>query len=235
MQSNDYEFDQRYGNKKYYNVTKRSNDYLDKWIKNESQGNVILDYACGNGENAIKASKYGAKLSLGFDISSVSVENAKKFASKENLKNIEFFQADAEKTKLPDNSIDRIICCGMLHHLDLSYAFPEIRRILKPGGKLLAYEALDYNPAIKLYRMLTPKMRTDWEKEHILSLKEINFAKNFFVIGEIRYWHVIGYLAGKFPLFQKPLEYIDIFLEKIPHLQKLSWIFTFELVKPETE
>ena len=44
------------------------------------------------------------------------------------------------------------MCCGMLHHLDLSYAFPELRRILSLEGKILAIEALDYNPIIKLYR-----------------------------------------------------------------------------------
>ena len=176
--SND-EYNKLYGNKKYYSVQKRSEEYMSNWIESESKNKIFLDYACGNGHNAIKAAKSGARFSLGFDLSSVSVSNAKNIAHKEKLTNIEFFQADAERTMLPDNSVDRIICCGMLHHLDLSYAFPEIRRILKPGGKLLAFEALNYNPLIKLYRKLTPEMRTDWEKEHILSLKDVNFAKNF--------------------------------------------------------
>ncbi len=53
---------------------------------------------------------------------------------------------------LDDNYIDAIICSGMLHHLDLSYAFLELRRILRAEGKILAaIEALNYNPAIKLY------------------------------------------------------------------------------------
>ena len=61
-------------------------------------------------------------------------------------------QADAENTMLDDNYIDAIICSGMLHHLDLSYAFLELRRILRAEGKILAaIEALNYNPAIKLY------------------------------------------------------------------------------------
>ena len=78
-------------------------------------------------------------------------------------------------------------------------------------------------------------MRTDWEKEHILSLKDVNFAKNFFDVGDIKYWHVIGYLAGKFPSLYKTLNFIDIFLEKIPQVQKLSWVFTFELIKSEND
>jgi len=224
-------YEKFYGNKKYYKITKRSSLYVKNWIKRKSKDKVFLDYACGNGSNAIFAAKSGASLSLGFDISGVSVQNATKLANKEGLENIRFFQADAENTKLPSNSIDVIICSGMLHHLDLSYALPELRRILKPGGVILAVEALDYNPAIKLYRLLTPAMRTEWEKAHILSLKDIRFAKRFFDLGEVRYWHIVGYIAGKFPLFQMPLDIIDKVLEKIPFVQLMSWMFTFELVK----
>jgi len=226
-------YEKFYGNKKYYKSTKRSTEYVDDWIKNEGRGKIFLDYACGNGFNAVKAAKAGAELALGLDISSVSVANARKYASQENLTNARFFQADAENTKLPDNSIDIIICSGMLHHLDLSFAFPELRRILKPGGKILAVEALDYNPAIKIYRALTPEMRTDWEKAHILSLKDIEFAKRFFVIGALKYWHVVGYISGKFPFLRRPLDLIDKIIEKIPFVQRMAWIFTFELIKPE--
>lgn len=228
-------FEKFYGNKKYYKATKRSTDYVEKWIKGNGKDKVFLDYACGDGDNAILASQNGASLSLGFDISGVSVQNAKnKVKNLENGKNpIRFFQADAENTKLPDNSIDTIICSGMLHHLDLSYALPELRRILVPGGKLLAVEALDYNPMIKLYRMLTPDMRTDWEKAHILSLKDVSFASRFFLIGEMKFWHVIGYIGGKIPFLFPILDKIDWLLEKIPFIQRMGWIFTFELIKED--
>jgi len=225
-------YEKFYGNKKYYKITKRSNEYVENWIKNECKhGGVFLDYACGNGTNALIAALSGAELSLGFDISSVSIENAKRFALKSNVKNIRYFQADAENTKLPDGSVDTIICSGMLHHLDLSHAFPELRRILKPGGKVLCVEALDYNPIIKIYRLLTPNMRTDWEKAHILNLKDVEFASRFFDVGKIKYWHVIGYAAGKFPRMRVFLDSIDIFLENVPYIKLLSWIFTFELIK----
>ena len=227
-------YEKFYGNKKYYNVTKRSFDYVADWIKVSCKsGGVFLDYACGNGVNAIKAAKAGADLAIGLDISNVSIENCRKSASDLGLENIRFFQADAENTKLPDNSVDVIICSGMLHHLDLSFALPELRRILKPGGKLLAVEALDYNPAIKLYRYLTPAMRTDWEKAHILSLADVKFASRFFDVGKTKYWHVVGYAAGKFPFLRFPLDIIDKILEKIPYVQRMSWIFTFELIKPK--
>lgn len=228
---NKNDFEEFYGNKKYYNTVRVSTEFIDTWISREAKGKVFLDYACGNGEKTILAAKAGAILSIGFDISAVSVQNAEKEALIQNLSNIIFFQADAEATRLPDNSIDIILCSGMLHHLDLSYAFPEMRRVLKPGGKILAGEALNINPLIRLYRRLTPSMRTDFEKAHILSLGEVKFARRFFDVTEIRYWHVVSYAAGKFPLLLKPLEILDKLLQKIPYIQRLAWIFTFEMVK----
>ena len=199
------------------------------WIRQHAPGKVFLDYACGNGMLAVQAAQAGAALSLGLDISDVSVRNAQADAAAMSLSNVRFFQADAENTMLPDGSVDVIICSGMLHHLDLSYAFPELRRILAPAGRILAVEALDYNPAIKLYRKLTPAMRTEWESSHILSLKDVDFAKRFFDIGELRFWHVVSYAAGRFPALLGLLNQIDSLLTQIPWIQRLAWIFTFEL------
>ena len=78
---------------------------------------------------------------------------------------------------------------------------------------------------------MTPEMRTEWEKAHILSLKDVEFAKRFFVLGEIKYWHVTGYVGGKIRPLKGILDYLDRFLERIPYVQRLGWMFTFELIK----
>lgn len=228
MDSDTYE--RFYGNKKYYEATGLSKRYADDWIRTHAPGKVFLDYACGNGENAIKAARAGAKLSIGLDISPVSVANARADAASAGVTaNTVFVQADAEDTRLPDESIDVVTCHGMLHHLDLSYAFPELRRILAPGGRILAVEALDYNPAIKLYRALTPDMRTEWEKAHILSLKDVRFASRFFAIGEIRYWHITSIIGPHARPLMPLLNMVDGILTRIPLVRLLAWIFTFEL------
>ena len=227
------DFEKYYANKKYYSTVQQSANYTDGWLAKHVPGKVFLDYACGNGGQAIKAAKLGAALSIGFDISSVSVQNATNDAQAAGLTNTLFFQADAENTKLPDGCIDVILCSGMLHHLDLSYAFPELRRILAPGGRILAVEALDYNPLIKLYRMLTPAMRTDWEKAHILGLNDVAFAGRFFALGELRYWHMTSYAAAFAPKLLGLLDGIDRLLSRLPWIQRMAWIFTFELLARE--
>ena len=227
-------YEKLYGNKKFYSTTALSSNYLEEWIRTNSKDKVVLDYACGNGLNAIRAAKAGAKLAIGIDISRTSIENAASDAQEVGVSDNSFFlQADAENTKLPDNSIDTIICCGMLHHLDLSYAFPELRRILAPGGKLLAVEALDYNPLIKLYRYITPEMRTEWEKAHILDMRDIKFAERFFDIGEIKFWHITSIIAPYLPKLLPLLNGLDKILTRIPIVKYMAWIFTFELVKAE--
>ena len=164
----------------------------------------------------------------------VSVANARDDARAAGVESNTFFvQADAENTRLPDNSVDAVICSGMLHHLDLSYAFPELRRILAPGGRLLAVEALDYNPAIKLYRWRTPAMRTEWEKAHILSLKDVTFARRFFTVGEMRFWHILSLLGVIFRPVLPLFNLLDRVLTKLPIIKYAAWIFTFELIKPD--
>ena len=221
-------------NKKFYNYTQDSRDYLESWIDSNSKDKVFLDYACGDGASTIQAAKAGASLAIGLDISGVSVETARERAKEAGVEaNTYFIQGDCENTLLPEKSIDVMLCCGMLHHLDLSYAFPEMRRILAPGGKALGYEALNYNPLIRLYRQRTPELRTSWEKDHILDLKDLKFASRFFNVENVKYWHLTSILSN----YAKPLsslfQGIDKILTQVPLVQLMSWIFTFELVRGE--
>jgi SAM-dependent methyltransferase len=226
-------------NSKWYSTGQLSASYRNQWLAKHVPGNVVLDYACGDGGTTIQAAQLGASLAIGIDVSDVSIQNAMVSASREGVSDrCLFIEDDCEDTGLPDNSIDVILCCGMLHHLDLSKAYPEMHRILKPGGSVFAQEALNYNPIIKLYRNLTPEMRTAWEKKHILSLKDVRAARRYFNVGEIRYWHltsVLGAFARGGPsLFQtvsRVLNGLDKCLLAIPGVRMMAWQFTFELFK----
>jgi len=220
------------GNKKFYNTVQLSSNYTGNWIKSHSKDRIFLDYACGNGFNAIRAAKAGAALSIGLDISDISIKNARAFAEKEGLSGNTFFlQGDCENTGLPNECIDVCICSGMLHHLDLSYAFYELRRIMNKGGVILCIEALDYNSLIKLYRNMTPQMRTEWEKAHILSYKDISFARRFFEVKNIRHWHLFSIIGTYTPFALPFLNAIDKAVLKLPLIKLMSWMFTFELHK----
>ena len=226
-----------HSNKKYYSITENQLKYQYDWFKKNVKNKVFLDYACGDGVESIKASKFGAELVIGIDISDTSIKNARKVANNLGIKNCYFFQADCENTELPNESIDIILCKGMLHHLDLNIAFPELERILKKDGKILCMEALSVNPLIQLYRNSTPEMRTEWEKNHILGPKDLKFAKKYFNVSDVKYWYLFSLLAVPFrnTLLFKPLNnilsVIDMVFLKIPYLNRLAWQFTFVLNK----
>lgn len=223
-------YEKLYGNRKYYRGTQASRDYVQGWLERNAAGKVFLDYCCGNGDSAIRAAKAGAELAVGIDISDISIGNARKAAKAAGVAERTYFiQADAENTRLPDKSIDVALCNGVLHHLDLSYAFPELRRVLSLGGKLLGVEALDYNPAIKIYRKLTPDMRTEWEQAHILSLGDLRFAARFFAVNDVRYWHILSVLQPHLPRLGSLLNATDQMLTRLPLVKLMAWIFTFEL------
>jgi ubiquinone/menaquinone biosynthesis C-methylase UbiE len=232
--------DANQANKKYYKTTANSQQYLHDWLQTQASGKIFLDYACGNGQCAILAAKRGAVLAIGIDISPISVGNARRDAERAGVSDsTRFICGDCEKTGLPDECIDVMLCSGMLHHLDLGKAFPEMRRIMKPGGVCLAVEALAYNPLIQLYRRLTPSLRTAWESEHILSFKDLRRAREFFVVRNVRYWHLFSILAAPFhrTCLLRPLVVIGNLLDsavlRIPPLSYLAWQFTFELYRPK--
>jgi SAM-dependent methyltransferase len=226
------------GNKKYYSTASKSQGYVSSWIERYSPGSIFLDYACGDGHLARHAASAGSKASIGIDISDVSIENCKESARIEGLAGkTYFYQGDCENTQLPDDSVDVVICSGMLHHLELKKAFPELKRILRKGGRVLAVEALNYNPIIRMYRALTPAMRTEWEKEHILSHGDLDLAREFFRVDNIRYWHLASILGTPFrgvvvfSGIMKALNGIDSLLLRIPLIRNMAWMFTFELIK----
>ncbi|MGA8220678.1 MAG: class I SAM-dependent methyltransferase [Candidatus Acidiferrales bacterium] len=232
--------EKRRANYKWYATTEVSMDYRDRWLAEHVPGKVFLDYACGNGAETIKAARMGAAVAIGIDVSNVSVGNGAAAASREGFDDrCVFIEGDCENTGLPANSVDVILCSYMLHHLDLTHAYPELHRVLKPGGCILGSEALNYNPLIRLYRKLTPELRTEWEKEHILSLKDVRAAKQYFNVGDIRYWHLTSvfgvFVRGIPPVFRAVmpvLNGLDRFLLAVPGVQLMAWQFSFELFKP---
>ena len=229
------QYEEFFSNHRFYRTAELSRAYFFGWLRRHAAGKVVLDFACGDGDVALRAAAAGARLVIGIDISAVSVENARRTAAERGLTGRTFFlRADCENTGLPADSVDVVVCAGVLHHLDVNRAFPEIRRILAPGGRVMAFEALNYNPLTRLYRNRHAHQRTEWEKAHILSLKDVRLARRYFDVGEIRYFHLtsIGgvWVPGVLPL----LNGIDRLLTRVPGVQLMSWMFTFELLSKKS-
>ena len=217
-------------NKKCYSITRESENFFYKQIlKNIKSKNArILDYGCGSGIITSKLSAKGFNV-IGVDISNVNIKVCKENTRKKRIKNVKFYAMDCEKTKFPENYFDIIVCHSILHHLNIEKAFQELRRILKPAGKIICLEPVAYNPLIQLYRKLTPNLRTKWEIKHILTLKDIEIAKKYFNIKEVRYFHLFTLFAiplANTKLFNTSLdlfERVDEKILKMPIINKLAW------------
>lgn len=228
-------------NHRFYEAASIVSDYRDDWIKRWARvgTGTFLDFACGDGLLTIEAAKAGASVALGIDISEVSVRNAAETAALAGVSDrARFLQRDCEDTGLPADAFSACLCYGMLHHLDLNRAFPELARIMRPGGRVLCVEALAYNPVIQLYRNRTPELRTAWEKDHILSMREVRFAQKWFNVENVKFFLMASPLATYLPSGPvrragiKLAQAVDAVATRIPGLQLWSWQFAFELVKP---
>ena len=123
----------------------------------------------------------------------------------------------------------------------MDMALPELARVLKSGGVIVAMEALGYNPLINLYRKMTPHLRTAWETDHILTHSELKKCRKFFDKVNVRYFYLATLAAIPFAntTFFKPVmwltEAIDAVLMRIPLIQLMAWqmVFTLEAPKPK--
>jgi len=108
-------------------------DWGDKLIlKNmgEVAGKTVLDMGCGDGTGFLKYQKMGARV-IGVDPSQFMIDEARKKLGAE----AELFLGDYEAIPLSDNSVDMIVGRYSIHYLkDFTKAYPEISRVLKPGG-----------------------------------------------------------------------------------------------------
>ena len=95
------------------------------------RGESLLDIACGPGLLLECAVKRGVRPS-GIDLSAVAVRRAR-----ERLPDLPIHEANAEKLPFEDAAFDCITCLGSLERmLHREKALAEMRRVLKPGGRL---------------------------------------------------------------------------------------------------
>lgn len=126
--------------------------------------------------------------SANFEFSSIDIsEEAIAFAQRNiRLPQARFSVDDAHRMQFATGSFDLAIGRGILHHLDIPTACAEIKRVLKPGGRIVFGEPLDCNVLINLYRKLTPQIRS--RDEQPLSREALRLLRTQFGELDIRYY-----------------------------------------------
>jgi demethylmenaquinone methyltransferase / 2-methoxy-6-polyprenyl-1,4-benzoquinol methylase len=92
----------------------------------------VLDACCGTGDLAVAARKAGAAEVVGVDFSERMLERARRKAPE-----VEWIQADVLRLPFDDASFDSaVVGFGVRNVEDLEAGIRELRRVLRPGGRL---------------------------------------------------------------------------------------------------
>jgi len=121
-------------------ITRQEIDTFSSILKLNHE-NHILDLCCGQGRHSIELVRRGYRNVEGLDRSHYLIQRAKNSAKKENL-GVRFREGDARKTPYGTDTFDSVMLLGnSFGYFETSdedlRVLKEVRRILKPWGKIL--------------------------------------------------------------------------------------------------
>ncbi|MCI2420737.1 class I SAM-dependent methyltransferase [Saccharopolyspora sp. K220] len=98
----------------------------------------VLDIGCGSGQTTCLAAARATRgRAVGLDLSAPMLRRARETAAREGVGNVSFEQGDAQVHSFPDGWFDVAISrFGVMFFADPVAAFANIRRALRPGGRL---------------------------------------------------------------------------------------------------
>lgn len=156
----------------------------------------VLEVGCGTGRETVELAKRGAKV-VAIDLSPTLIE-----ATRARLRNanvgvdVDCRVQAAEDVADSGEKFDLIYGNGILHHVTLPAFKEALLRILAPKAMIHFGEPLVHNPLLRLYRILTPQLRSPTEVP--LSQKQVEYFVDGFVDVRVEYFNLTGLLF--FPL-----------------------------------
>jgi ribosomal protein L11 methyltransferase len=140
--------------------THESTRLLLEWLDDlngQLAGLNVLDAGCGTGILSLAALKLGAAFVLGLDIEPEAVENSRENARVNDCRSNSFFRLGDPRELGAEYSFDLVL--ANIQRSVIEEIFPDLLRVLKPGGRLLLAGLLE--PEEGVIRALAAEWRLD--------------------------------------------------------------------------
>ncbi|UFN49753.1 class I SAM-dependent methyltransferase [Roseomonas sp. OT10] len=212
----------------------------------ELKGRRVLDLGCGTGFLASLLAAQGAEVDA-LDISPASVAIARHRAEISGVADrIRFHVMPAEALGFPDASFDALCGAFVLHHLDLATAAPELRRVLRPGGRAAFIETCGHSALLMTARRMLPgrlgieKASSD-DEAPLASAAEALLRRSFGDSVRFHYpstlmFRMLSYVP---PLHKRPaqqlLSAVDATVHRLPFLRSQSYWGVVTLERPAAD
>jgi 2-polyprenyl-3-methyl-5-hydroxy-6-metoxy-1,4-benzoquinol methylase len=166
------------------------------------KGCRVLDYGCGQGEEATYLAKMGAQVTA-IDISPVGIGLTKARAKLNGVGDrVSAMLMRCDPTEFPSESFDVIHGFGILHHIGLQIGLVEIKRLLRPGGRGLFFEHMGNSKTIERLR---PKEKDYTKGERPVTWKEVQEIRPEFSKFLARPFHIASRLRKRVQLLNRPV------------------------------
>ena len=110
-------------------------------------GARVIDMGCGSGAFT------GLLAERGYNVSGIDIAPKLIALAQTKFPDIEFFAGDAENMPFEAKTFDGVLLSGLAHHFpDPRRLAAEVARVLKPGGRFVAFDPNRMNPFMWLYR-----------------------------------------------------------------------------------
>jgi ubiquinone/menaquinone biosynthesis C-methylase UbiE len=206
---------------------------LDYWeytfyLIGDLNGKTALEVGCGAGWMTRMLALKGALVSA-IDVSEEGCASTKLKLQSNGLSFDTICVMDAHAMTFSDESFDLVVMAGVLHHVNLFKALSEIRRVLKPGGRFVCYEPLQYGPIMRFLKDIWLKVNglqdyNTTKHEEALSDKHLAPLRKVFAKGSIRKFNFLAKtnrLKNRFGMTGQLLRWADyILLSAIPPLRR---------------